>query len=722
MRIDRPLLVLLYFSVLFLSHNNSSGMDIEADSVKYSRDDTLITASGNVTLKYDDISIASDHILYDQTAKAIMAFGNIKLQQDAYDNIYTADSIFFAPPTRGTLHNAKAFLSPNNIASVSRIDIYSNDYVRLYDLDVSPCYKCSREAFLEKKPLETPIWSITAKSALYTNRAIEYKNAIVKVKGVPVLYVPSFSTPASVHAGKTGFLPVAINPSSKVFGLDIKIPYYWKISDRRDATLALRSTQKLGQVYEGEYRERLKNGYLTLQSSFTKTGKFDKHGQPISGKEAIRGYYDCKSHVLWGEHDKKHHIRLNSKRVFDSSNTYLKKYHMDDSDILTSILDYSTYGGDSAYRFRGLHFQGIREDDDAKVTPAILPHISYDKDFTLKPMGTNVLGNVSASFLNLYREQGALYRRFMLANNFTIPKKLPSGQLLYMHTGVRAYYYHADYRPTTVSSNYASQNKYHGSTGSLYPYLRLGYSFPLKKGGLILEPLVNFNYSTRSKSNNKIDDEDSQATEISSSNVFNDKKHRGYDRFESGARFSYGIRGYMTSKYIDHMNFTIGQAYSFSSYKDFNPKSGLHTRFSDYVSNIHVIQSESFELYYNNRMTNNLDRFLRNELDMRLKSSGTDFNIQYVAVDKSLLSPDVYKREVHFDICHEFNDRWSLSSSMRRKLGTRLNDNTRMISTAISIGYNVRCLSLSFSIKRNYTRTRDFNPSTVYSVGVKPVF
>lgn len=77
-------------------------------------------------------------------------------------------------------------------------------------------------------------------------------NSLVKIKGVPVLYLPYMTYPVS-NKRKTGVLFPNIGSSQKL-GLDVAVPYYLNLAENYDATLTPRYMSQRGTQLNSEFR------------------------------------------------------------------------------------------------------------------------------------------------------------------------------------------------------------------------------------------------------------------------------------------------------------------------------------------------------------------------------------------------------------------------------------------------------------------------------------
>ena len=84
-------------------------------------------------------------------------------------------------------------------------------------------------------------------------------NSVVKIKGVPVLYLPYMTFPVS-NQRKSGLLIPKFGSSQKL-GVDFQLPYYLNLAENYDATITPRYMSERGTQLKTEFR------YLTAQDS-----------------------------------------------------------------------------------------------------------------------------------------------------------------------------------------------------------------------------------------------------------------------------------------------------------------------------------------------------------------------------------------------------------------------------------------------------------------------
>ena len=112
---------------------------------------------------------------------------------------------------------------------------------------------------------DCPPWSIKAEKITHDKikKDMIYKNAILKVYDVPVLYFPKFFHPDSTVERRSGFLQPRLN-NSKTLGSSINIPYFKTLGSNKDLTFKPTFFEKFSKFEREKY---------ILQTEFRKKEK-----------------------------------------------------------------------------------------------------------------------------------------------------------------------------------------------------------------------------------------------------------------------------------------------------------------------------------------------------------------------------------------------------------------------------------------------------------------
>ena len=127
---------------------------------------------------------------------------------------------------------------------------------------------------------DCPPWSIKAEKI--TNDKIKkdmiYKNAILKIYNVPVLYFPKFFHPDPSVKRRSGFLQPQFN-NSETLGSSLYIPYFKTLGHDKDITFKptlfekIKKFEKEKYILQSEFRKKSKNSSLIADLAFLRDYK-----------------------------------------------------------------------------------------------------------------------------------------------------------------------------------------------------------------------------------------------------------------------------------------------------------------------------------------------------------------------------------------------------------------------------------------------------------------
>lgn len=203
----------------------------------------LTEFSGNVELVQDGRALTADDVSYDQPEDSMTAVGQTK--------IWDSTLLWSGYRASFDLRNNRYRLEHGNYWLIDRqgrgsAELIRTDNVtnvsRLEDVDYTTC------------PAGAETWKFSAsKIKLDHNEERGYAtNALLKVRSVPIFWIPYISFPLS-DKRKSGFLTPTIGTSNER-GLDTEVPYYIDIAPNMDATVAPRYISERGLMLKGQYR------------------------------------------------------------------------------------------------------------------------------------------------------------------------------------------------------------------------------------------------------------------------------------------------------------------------------------------------------------------------------------------------------------------------------------------------------------------------------------
>lgn len=203
-----------------------AGVTLFADEIEIFLDTNRVVASGNVVFANPEGQIAAERVEFDMTAGT------------------------------GTFHQASGIVSLGQTVDRTQFGNQDPD-VYFYGDTVEKLgdrrYRITRGGFTTcVQP--TPRWEVTSgRVTLNLNEYAYSRNTVLKVKGVPVLYLPALYYPIQDDDRATGLLMPTYGTST-VRGPSISNAFFWVTGRSHDATLFHDWFTRSGQGAGGEFR------------------------------------------------------------------------------------------------------------------------------------------------------------------------------------------------------------------------------------------------------------------------------------------------------------------------------------------------------------------------------------------------------------------------------------------------------------------------------------
>ncbi len=240
---------------------NDGQMLVQAVEVDYDYNNSRVSAVGNVQMFYNGTSVEADKVIYDQKTKRLHAEGNIRMT-DAEGRITYANIMDLSDDYRdGFVDSLRVDTADATRMAATRADRSSGNYTVFENGVYTACAPCKDDP---KKP---PLWQVKGARIIHdqTDKMLYFENAQLEFFGVPMAYLPYFSTPDPTVKRKTGFLMPSFSQAS-TYGYAVETPFYWAIAPDYDATFTPRFTTRQGVLLQGEFRQRLINGSYQIRA------------------------------------------------------------------------------------------------------------------------------------------------------------------------------------------------------------------------------------------------------------------------------------------------------------------------------------------------------------------------------------------------------------------------------------------------------------------------
>ncbi|OYW73652.1 MAG: organic solvent tolerance family protein, partial [Asticcacaulis sp. 32-58-5] len=146
----------------------------------------------------------------------------------------------------------------------------------------TPCEICVKPG----QPTKGPTWSFQAGEIIQdTNRnVVIYKNAIFKMRGVPLFYTPILWHADPSAKATSGLLMPKIGSSGRR-GVSYEQPYLWVISPYQDLIVSPQFNEKVAPFLNTTWRRRFYSGDVTVRAGYTNEAFFDNDGNKWGEKD-----------------------------------------------------------------------------------------------------------------------------------------------------------------------------------------------------------------------------------------------------------------------------------------------------------------------------------------------------------------------------------------------------------------------------------------------------
>ncbi len=281
MKYSRILFVgILFFFVSVIGHSEepASNVEINGDKVEYSVTENKVTASGNVIVEHNGVSLYCDKMIFDRGNNVGTAEGNVVLVRK--EGRFTGDKMIYNFDTmKGDFVNAQVLAKPFHGAG-TKISKEGENHIILHNGYITTC------------DFDEPHFRMQAQTVdIYQNDKAVAHNMTVKLGNMPILFIPRFTQ--SLKENRPTFI---LTPGyKKDWGSFILSQYRYYINDDVKATLHLdyRASKGLGEGADLSYNSRFGKGlvqlYYTDEANNDRKFFFQPTSTPTTYRERFRG-------------------------------------------------------------------------------------------------------------------------------------------------------------------------------------------------------------------------------------------------------------------------------------------------------------------------------------------------------------------------------------------------------------------------------------------------
>jgi LPS-assembly protein len=608
---------------------------LQADTLSYDKLNNTVTATGHVQARYQGKTLRADRLEYNTVNGAAHATGHaVIINPDGTSNY--GDDVILDDQFRAALAIGFAAREEDNVTLAAGAAIRRTETINeLKNAIYTVCNICA-----ENGAPKHPSWTIQATRITEDreHQVIYYRNALVRVLGIPVFYSPIFWHPDPSSPRRSGLLAPMFEDSSRR-GFSYEQPYLFTLGPSADLIVSPQLNTRVNPELNVRLTERFYSGMIDLRAGYTDSKLFDNHSffDNDTSRSYIlgRGLFNIDKNWVWG---------FGAERVTDP--TFFQRYHITDvytdrgpfptdtdrliSQLYTVRSDAQTYVSVSAMDFQSLRVLGSDTQnphgifESSATFPAVAPLVEVRYDPTEDVFGGDLMVRATAvalsrnkEVLDIYDPSGAIPQGPVVPNSnnlsmlTTASNKNQLSALQYLDSrrasaevdwrtsftldsGIRIepfLYGRGDaysitnaqvWNASTQTWQQGKDNveRIYGTAGTTvsWPFIK-----PMGNASVILEPMAQVAVSPVEKVNPNIPNEDSPSFEYDETNLFDINRFQGFDMLEGGERLNVGGRATVDWGVNHNATFIVGRTFRAQDDPQFTTLSGLAGTASDWI-------------------------------------------------------------------------------------------------------------------------------------------
>ena len=550
-----------------------------------------------------------------------------------------------------------------------------------------------------RKNDDCPPWSISANEVKHdkTKKQLVYKDAVLKVYDLPVLYFPKFFHPDPSVKRQSGLLKPEIN-SSNVLGSSLTLPYYKVISSSKDTTITPILFDNNTSMLTAEYRSINENNKI-----FADVGYVNGYKSSTTNKTNNLSHYFLNiDKDLNLENYNSSNIKLSLKKV--SNDNYLKIFdpHITKSNLrpnefdnlnssLKLFLNHKDYDFESGIQ----SFENLQIKNKSDRYQYNLPYYNFNRSFSQNYFGGNL--NFDSNGNNYLSNTNKLETN--IVNNLTF----------------NSFDYISNYG---MKNNFSISLKNLNSIGKktsqyksspqieLASLFNIDFSMPLQKKNEVsdnfLTPKISFRFNP-----SEMKDYSLSENIINTDNAFALNRLGLSDTLEAGKSVTLGLDYIKQSKNdLDQINnyFELKLATIFRDQEEkFIPnKSSLHRKNSNLFGSINNKFSNNLDVGYNFSLDNDYSTFEYNDLNATISINNFVTKFNFIEEHGETGDANFLSSLLEYN----FDKKNSLKFQTRRNRKLNLTEYYDLVYE-----YKNDCLTAGIKYKKTYYNDNDIKPT-----------
>ena len=683
------------------------------------RNDMILSSKKKAVITDDDSNIyelekfqysIDEEILKGQKIKITTKEDSVKSDQHFFQKgFFNLKQNKFLGKDINVIFHKKLFDNEENDPRVSGVSAYGDEFNTYIDKAVfTSC----------KKTDKCPPWKMKATNVQHdkVKKQMIYKNAWLNIFDFPVFYFPKFFHPDPSVKRQSGLIRPEIGDHDTL-GDSIYLPYFFVISDDKDLTIKPRLFNNGVTVLQGEYRQETKNSLHLIDASIT-TG----HNSYENAGNASRSHFFSNSKIdLAKENFLNSDLEINIEKT--SNDTYLKLFNFirspllidkDNGTLESSIkldLGHENYDFTSSIEV----YESLNGGSNSDRYYYTLPSYSYSQIFDLENFnGTfnfSSTGNNSLNNTNVTATLISNDLKFVKNDSFTF-------------NGIKKNFEIFLRNINSVGKNSTDyKNSPQSELISTYNY---NISLPLIKDTKnfinSLTPKLSFKVTPHDMKNKS-----TTSRRMNADNIFALDRLGLGNTFEAGESLTLGIdfikekvnteiaEGEDLTEIEKYFDFKLATVLRLNEENFIPTNSTLNKKRSNIFGRAQFNPSANTSINYNFSLTDSLDRFESNSLNVELNFDNFSTSFDYLEESGALGNANIIQNTTKFN----FNEYNSISIGTRRNREINLTEYYDLIYE-----YKNDCLVADIKYRKDYYSSADIKPKEelFFSITIVPFY
>ena len=382
---------------------------VEAKELVYDKTKNRVSAVGNVQLYYQGRVLEADKVIYDRVTSRVFAEGNAKLTDEKGNVTYAGRFELTDNFKDGFIDSLTVVTADKVRITAPRAERSDGTTTVLDKATYTACAPC------KDHPEKPPLWQIKAARIIedQAEHVVYFEDATFELFGMPIAYLPYFSTADSTVTRKTGFLVPSII-YRKSLGVGASIPFFWNLAPNYDLTVTPTLLSRQGFLGEVEWRQRFASGSYNIRATGIHQANPDVFLNPPDGpgNRSWRGSLESQGK-----------FKISDKWSFGwSASAFSDRWYFDNYRLKNENLTQNYYkesissiylngqGNNGYFDLRGYYIQGLSSHDSQAQQPLIRPVWDYNKLIEVPKDRSSGIGGeitVDANLTSLSRQQAA---------------------------------------------------------------------------------------------------------------------------------------------------------------------------------------------------------------------------------------------------------------------------------------------------------------------------